>query len=288
FIGDKDTIVIYNRIPKTASTSFINVAYDLCKRNGFNVLHLNVTGNMHVMSIADQARFIYNVTHWEAKKPGLYHGHVAYIDFEKFGSSRRPVYINLIRKPLDRLVSYYYFLRFGDNYRPHLIRRKHGDKMQTFDDCVRLKQPDCHPDNMWLQIPFMCGHAPGCWIPGNEWALEEAKRNLLRKYLLVGVTEELKDFITLLESALPTYFRGAVDHFKSSKKAHLRKTNQKLEPSEETIKRIQKTSVWQMENEFYEFVLEQFHQLKKRMGTNKDGEIIDKGQQFMFEKISPK
>lgn len=51
---DDDSIVIYNRVPKTASTSFVNVAYDLCKRNGFNVLHLNVTGNLHVMPIPDQ------------------------------------------------------------------------------------------------------------------------------------------------------------------------------------------------------------------------------------------
>lgn len=53
--------------------------------------------------------------------------------------------------------------------------------------------------------------------PGNRWALEEAKHNLLNKYLLVGVTEQLPEFIAVLESALPTFFKGALDHFMSSK-----------------------------------------------------------------------
>lgn len=34
---------------------------------------------------------------------------------------------------------------------------------QTFDECVEKKQPDCDPKNMWLQIPFFCGHAAECW-----------------------------------------------------------------------------------------------------------------------------
>uniref|UniRef100_A0A0A9VS21 Heparan sulfate 2-O-sulfotransferase 1 n=1 Tax=Lygus hesperus TaxID=30085 RepID=A0A0A9VS21_LYGHE len=280
-------IVIYNRVPKTASTSFVNVAYDLCKRNGFNVLHLNVTGNLHVMPIPDQARFVHNVTHWNAKKPGLYHGHVAFIDFDKFGSSQKPIYLNLLRKPLDRLVSYYYFLRFGDNYRPHLIRRKHGDKM-TFDECVKRKQSDCDPVNMWLQIPFLCGHMPECWEPGNQWALDQAKHNLATRYLLVGVTEQLQEFISVLEATLPTFFRGAVKHFQSSKKSHLRKTNLKVEPSNETVAEITKSKVWKMEMELYEYAIDQFEYVKKKMGKNRDGLPFDRGQLFMFEKISPK
>lgn len=58
-----------------------------------------------------------------------------FLPLRRFSMPQKPLYINLIRRPLDRLVSYYYFLRNGDNYRPNLVRRKAGDKMvsESFD-----------------------------------------------------------------------------------------------------------------------------------------------------------
>lgn len=51
---DDDMVIIYNRVPKTASTSFTNIAYDLCSKNLFHVLHINTTKNNPVMSLQDQ------------------------------------------------------------------------------------------------------------------------------------------------------------------------------------------------------------------------------------------
>ncbi|KRT82890.1 hypothetical protein AMK59_3105, partial [Oryctes borbonicus] len=223
--SNEDTIIIYNRVPKTGSTSFIGVAYDICKKNNFHVIHVNISANNHVLSLRNQNSMVRNITKWNNMKPAIYHGHFAYLDFSKY-SSIKPLYINIIRKPLDRLVSYYYFLRYGDNYRPYLIRKKHGDTM-SFDDCVKNNHPDCDPENMWLQIPFFCGHSVHCWKPGNKWALDEAKKNLINNYLLVGVTEDLTNFIAVLESTLPRIFKGATEYFLSSNKSHLRQTVQK-------------------------------------------------------------
>lgn len=80
---DDDMVVIYNRVPKTGSTSFVGVAYDLCKKNHFKVLHINITANMHVMSLSNQYKFAQNVTRWQEVKPALYHGHMAFLNFDR-------------------------------------------------------------------------------------------------------------------------------------------------------------------------------------------------------------
>lgn len=156
--------------------------------------------------------------------------------------------------------------------------------MQTFDECVRLNQPDCEPANMWLQIPFFCGHSSECWKPGNRWALEKAKQNLLNNYLLVGITEQMEEFITLLEATLPRIFRGASEHYLKSNKSHLRQTVQKNTPSAATVSKIQKSIVWQMENELYEFAVQQFNFIKRKSLAG-PGEKL---QSYMYEKIRPK
>ncbi|XP_014677747.1 PREDICTED: heparan sulfate 2-O-sulfotransferase 1-like [Priapulus caudatus] len=236
-----DLVIVYNRVPKTGSTSFMGVAYDLCTANKYTVLHLNTTRNMHVMSVADQMRFVQNVTQWTAKKPAIYHGHIAYLDFAK-----------------------------------------------TFDECVDIGGADCDPGNMWMQVPFFCGHDSNCWEPGNPWALQQAKHNLVNNYFLVGLTEELGDFVSILEVSLPRFFKGAQELYTSGKKSHLRKTFNKASPAPETIAKIEATRVWQMESEFYEFARDQFHFQKKRTMVETDGVLVDRGQQFMFEKIRPK
>lgn len=122
------------------------------------------------------------------------------------------------------------------------------DSSTTFDECVERNGLDCQANLLWLQIPFLCGQSADCWfvyyiifvkyivnitnsliyyllviicifhrIPGSEWALGQAKRNVLEKYILVGVTEQMTEFLQMLELIIPGgMFRNASEHFKHS------------------------------------------------------------------------
>ena len=60
----RNTVVIYNRIPKTGSTSLMQLPYELCSRNKYNVVLLNLTGGprSYTMNLRDRMSFAWNIT----------------------------------------------------------------------------------------------------------------------------------------------------------------------------------------------------------------------------------
>jgi len=294
-IDDDTNVVVYNRIPKTGSTSFMHlIPYKLADPNGVNVAGVNISGSgltSYTLSLKDRVRLMANMTSWSVNFPAVYHGHFAYFDIPQGilrSSSTKPVWINVIRKPVDRLVSFYYFLRYGDDLRINKVRSRMGDKV-TFDECVELKHsPDCDPHKLWLQVPWFCGHARRCWNPpGNDWALHQAKRNLVEKYLVVGVTEDLESFIEIVEWLLPKFFRGAASLYKqegSKGNNHIRRTKHKDTVSEATMSVLKNTKIWRAEQDFYDFALAQFNAIKDERAKSLKSESPDKPH-FHYERL---
>ena len=96
---EENVVLIYNRIPKTASTSFMHLPYELCEENDYNVLLLNIS-NPHSMTWQDRMYFARNVSHWNEKLPALYHGHFAYFDVENLPvqtGNTKFIHINIVR-----------------------------------------------------------------------------------------------------------------------------------------------------------------------------------------------
>lgn len=78
-----------------------------------------------------------------------------------------------------------------------------------------------------------------------------------------------------------------MDQYLNSSKSHLRQTTSKIEPKPETVKEIKNTDVWKLENEFYEFALQQFHFVYKLQHKIKvQGKNVT--QKYFYEKIRPK
>lgn len=131
-------LVFFNRVPKVGSQTLMELMIRLSKRNGFewhrdrpSRIETIVLGEKDENELIDEIKSI--------NGPATYSKHVAYVNFTKHGgASDRPIYINLVRDPIERLVSWYYYIRAPW----YFIERK-------------LKFPQMRiPDPKWLQKSF--------------------------------------------------------------------------------------------------------------------------------------
>uniref|UniRef100_A0A3B4UZQ1 Uronyl 2-sulfotransferase n=1 Tax=Seriola dumerili TaxID=41447 RepID=A0A3B4UZQ1_SERDU len=183
----------------------------------------------------------------------------------------QPVYINIIRDPINRFLSNYFFRRFGDwrGEQNHLIRTpgmKDDERYLDINVCILENYPECSNPRVFYIIPYFCGQHPQCREPG-VWALERAKQNVLENYLLVGILEELEDVLLLLERLLPHYFTGVLNIYKSPdyrKMGNMTGTVRKHTPTLEALQVLYHRMRY--EYEFYNFIRDQFHLTKKKIG----------------------
>lgn len=83
--------------------------------------------------------------------------HQYFIDFDQFEWAD-PVYINLIRDPVDRFASFYYFSRFGNKRAQDAGRTKQQVPSnilnENIDDCITRRRTEC-TEPIWHTVPYM-------------------------------------------------------------------------------------------------------------------------------------
>ncbi|XP_002740644.1 uronyl 2-sulfotransferase-like [Saccoglossus kowalevskii] len=222
------TRLIYNRVGKCGSRSLQYVNDILSRWNRFN--HIK-SMDFHQKRFSDeqQMQVVKEISELEA--PFIYDRHVNFLDFTKFGHSRVP-YINLVRDPLERVMSFFYYKRYGD-----MIDKKELDPSlnNTFEDCVLKEMSECSSIGPNRMVPFFCGHSEECMKP-TRWALETALRNIIENYVFVGTIEDFPTTLYILEFIMPQFFTGASDSYKLvQSRGHVDafKTAYKEEASEE-------------------------------------------------------
>lgn len=154
--------------------------------------------------------------------------------------------------------------------------------------------------SIWFRFLSISFREPGVW------ALERAKQNVLENYLLVGILEELEDVLLLLERLLPHYFSGVLNIYKTpggcpgwiswgwssliyvcflfldyKKMGNLTGTVRKHTPSLEALQVLYHRMRY--EYEFYNFIRDQFHLMKKKIGLRSASEPTAYSPAFLRE-----
>ncbi|XP_035279781.1 uronyl 2-sulfotransferase a isoform X1 [Anguilla anguilla] len=259
--------VVYNRVGKCGSRTVVLLLRILAERHQFNLVSSDIH-NKTRLTKHEQVDLMRNISN--IPQPYLYTRHVHFLNFTRF-RIEQPVYINIIRDPINRFLSNYFFRRFGDwrGEQNHLIRTpgmKDDERYLDINVCILENYPECSNPRLFYIIPYFCGQHPQCREPG-LWALERAKQNVLENFLLVGVLEELEDVLLLLERLLPHFFTDVLNIYKSPdyrKMGNMTGTVRKQTPSLEALQALYQRMRY--EYDFYNFVREQFHLTKRKIG----------------------
>jgi len=206
-------------------------------------------------------------------KPAAVIKEMSHLDFAKQGH-KRPIYVSMIRDPLEHAHSQFYWLRapfavveraltFGkDNAVNHLPRATFLKK--NFEVCLTSNDPECtyRPGAKRSGHPMQafCTKSPDCPTFGSRAALQEAKRAVEEEYAVVGLLEDWDTSLAVMERLVPRFFDGATAY--SRERVALNRTlrNENFyKPKLRSAARQMMAKHFQTELEFYEFAKQRLY-----------------------------
>ncbi|CAB3365002.1 Hypothetical predicted protein [Cloeon dipterum] len=248
--GKGGEVLFFNRVPKSGSEMLVLLISWLQSRNGFRHYRLpgGRAGNDRRLSTQRQEEVVSTINEIKSAStvPTSFDRHIYFTNFSSYGY-QNPIYINLIRDPVDKMISRFYYA--------DLKKRKEA---QQFEECVAAGAPECRFINGHLYdlaIPYFCGHEANCSQLNNRDALERAKSNVEKYFKVVGVLENLNETLSVLERSLPRYFRGVQELYFNELQTEMKYNKNKNNPRKmkESTRRKLESSL-KLEYDFYYFV----------------------------------
>ncbi|EDW35293.1 GL20906 [Drosophila persimilis] len=264
-------VLFFNRVPKTGSMQLIELMRQLGKVHDYEVEKDPQNGGvLPILELPEQSDMIENIVNLEDGT--VFASHVNYLNFTK-NEQPRPIYINMVRDPVDRVVSWYYYIRAPWIFVPG--RRRSNREMPNpkwvnteYDQCVLSGEKVCtyiegslleHVGDHRRQILFFCGHDEFKCTPFNSrLALQIAKLNVEREYAVVGTWEHTNETLAVLEAYVPRYFADASKMYYSGLHAEKQNDNpMKPHISQEILDMVRRN--FTREIEFYQFCRQRLH-----------------------------
>ena len=195
------TKIIYNRVPKCGSSTMQVVMRRIARKICAFALKTSEIYDNERPNAKELQRLVERLK--SARAPWLYDRHLHFIEFDRYNLSN-VLYINVVRRPVDRFFSEYYFHRF--EHRKDMSKtRRH----RTFEDCVKKRYSECSKLSAFQKgsVPYFCGQSEFCMEP-SQAAVDRAKANINKYYGVVGLTEDIMHTFALLEQTSPHVFRN--------------------------------------------------------------------------------
>ena len=195
-------VVVYNRIPKAGSSTMLDMLAKLAKQNDFSLIlptpfYNHTALREAIFAAVSSGQRVMLCNHFNF--PEVLYGDIV-------------AYINVMRQPVDRCASVYYYFRYGERQRvlKNEVLARYGNS--TLDECCSRPFDEldsclnCPQDE---QAQAFCGREGGeCAAVSSNEVLRRAWANL-KAHFVVGITEDMPGTVQLFEWVLPSFFRGA-------------------------------------------------------------------------------
>ncbi|XP_050445621.1 heparan sulfate 2-O-sulfotransferase pipe isoform X2 [Cataglyphis hispanica] len=259
-------VLFFNRVPKVGSQTFMELLRRLSIRNAFSFNRDRVQ-RVETIRLApiEQLHLARMVSSYS--EPSVYVKHVCFTNFTEFHLPE-PIYINVVRDPVERVISWYYYVRAPWYYVerkqifPDLPLPDPNWLKKDFESCVLKGDRECRYlegevhegiGDHRRQTLFFCGHSEKCTPFNTVGALERAKLAVEKHYAVVGVLEDMNMTLTVLENYIPRFFQGATNVYYDQINSFTRINRNFFKPPvSEEVKNLVRNN-FTREVEFYQF-----------------------------------
>ncbi|XP_047477183.1 uronyl 2-sulfotransferase-like isoform X2 [Penaeus chinensis] len=267
------SLLVYNRIPKCASSTMQAIFRRLSSHLGF--VHISsLVYNQRLLNHGEQLELVENLTGALRAAPThtlSYDRHLYYTNFTELGSEA-PVYVNIVRDPVERFISSFYYRRSQERLNRIPVQGRTATPSpkwlnRTVEQCVLAGDNECafRPgDEKEMMLTYFCGHHDFCRIVGHKDALQVAKQVVSQDYSVVGLVEHMEISLLLMEALVPRFMVGASQVYSSRKQKEQLMVNKNQEKPEVPVE-IREKLLQRMADdfEFYNFLEQRLHQQKK-------------------------